>query len=418
MVSVATERVYITPSGPFLPCYVTGNAYRDKPTDKIHDELECTMLVLNINGSVLIWGIYDLIYVDLELSTRLRTALSKKYNVPFENITIGGIHTHTGPEISEVNIMGMEHVKVVPGYRDFLFDKGMEAVEKCFQKGLTEVTPYVQTLEVDGIYSNRNGKDLVGDKCVTILKFKDDSGKIVAGCVNLACHPTVNDPYSTEISGDIFGYISRGIEARWGVSPLMMQGASGDMGNRQYRQGASQEEVARVGEGILSQIDEKASPEEAIDLNTVKVDTYHYFDEYDKDEETINQLKAEIAADEAELEKEISDDQRRLLVCGLVFLKRNVQEVHVKNEFDASIIRLGDLEICQIPAELFSCFGLKIKAASKAKCSFIWGYSNDDFGYLVERDMYDKCYEGRTTKYRIGEPERLTEDLVKLIANQ
>ncbi len=35
----------------------------------------------------------------------------------------------------------------------------------------------------------------------------------------------------------------------------------------------------------------------------------------------------------------------------------------MKNEFYASIIRLGDLEICQIPAELFSCFGLQIKAA-------------------------------------------------------
>jgi hypothetical protein len=103
-------------------------------------------------------------------------------------------------------------------------------------------------------------------------------------------------------------------------------------------------------------------------------------------------------------------------VCGLAFLRKQVRERHVKNEFDASVIRLGDLEICQIPAELFSCFGLKIKEASSAKYSFIWGYANDDAGYLVERDMYDKCYEGRSTPYRIGEPERLTEDLVKLMA--
>jgi hypothetical protein len=416
MVSVATERLYITPKGEFLPCYVTGNAYRDKPTNEVHDELECTFLVIKVDDKTLIWGIYDLIFVDLELSTKLRKALSEKYGVPYEQITIGAIHTHTGPEISEENVFGMADVKVVPGYRDFLFEQGMKAVENCYSKGFTEVTPYVQTLMVDGIYSNRNGKELVADKCVTILKFKDSVGKIVAGCVNLACHPTVNDPYSTAISGDIFGYISRGIEKRWGVSPLMMQGASGDMGNRQYRQGASQEEVSRVGEGILEQIDTKASSEQAIDFNKVQVEPYHYIDEFDKSDDDIAELQKEIDDDESKLNGDITDDARRLLVCGLAFLRKQVQERHVKNEFDASIIRLGDLEICQIPAELFSCFGLKIKEASRAKYSFIWGYANDDAGYLVERDMYDKCYEGRSTPYRIGEPERLTEDLVKLMS--
>ena len=57
----------------------------------------------------------------------------------------------------------------------------------------------------------------------------------MAGCFNIACHATVNDPMSVELTTDIIGYLSRTIEKEWGVSPLMMQGASGDMGNRQYR---------------------------------------------------------------------------------------------------------------------------------------------------------------------------------------
>ncbi len=90
-------------------------------------------------------------------------------------------------------------------------------------------------------------------------------------------------------------------------------------------------------------------------------------------------------------------------------------EKHVKNEFDASIIRLGDLEICQIPAELFSCFGLQIKAASKADYSIIWGYTNGMVGYLVKADEYETCYEGRSTNFRQGEPEKITEKLVELM---
>jgi len=412
---VATQRVYITPKDQFLPCYVTGNAFRDKPTNKIHDELECKVLVIQIESDTLIWASFDLIFVDLELSTKIRLALSEKYHVPFENITIGATHTHTGPEISEHNTFGMDEVKAVPGYREFLFNQCVKAVDSCYEKGFVEVKPYIQKLEIDGVYGNRNGKDKMADKSVTLLKFKDEQGNIMAGCVNLSCHATVNDPYSTEITGDIFGYIGRGIEERWGVSPLMMQGASGDMGNRQYRQDSSIAEVERVANAILKQIDDTTAPEEEVNFNQVKVDIYQYYDEFDKDEATINEMKLDIAADEKELKRETNPDQRRLLVCGLAFMRQQVNETHVKNEFTCSIIRLGDLEICQIPAELFSCFGLQIKAASKAKYSFIWGYANDDAGYLVEEDEYDKCYEGRSTNFRRGEPERLTAALVQLM---
>lgn len=260
-------------------------------------------------------------------------------------------------------------------------------------------------------------KKKLGDKSVTLLKFKDCKGNIAAGCVNLSCHATVNDPMSTEITGDIFGYLSRGMEKRWGVSPLMMQGASGDMGNRHYRIKAGIAEVERVSDSILKQIDQTSAPEEEVNFDKVKVDIYQYYDEFDKDEESINSVMNDIKTDEERLESEQNADQRRLIICGLAFLKQQAKETHVKNEFKCSVIRLGDLEICQIPAELFSKFGLEIKAASKAKYSFIWGYTNGYAGYLVEKSEYGKCYEGRSTKYRLGEPERLTSDLVKIISS-
>ncbi|MCI8401612.1 MAG: hypothetical protein HFI38_05875 [Lachnospiraceae bacterium] len=413
MLKVSTATVSITPTKEYLPCYVSGNALRTEKTDRIHDELECSVLVIQTGGQTMIWGVLDLIFVDLALSSKIRRALSETYHAPYENIVLAGIHTHSGPEISEVNAFGMEGYVAEPGYRDFLMDKCMEATARCYDQGFTEATPYIQTLMIDGLYGNRNGIDKPSDKSVTILKFRDKEGRIVAGCVNLSCHPTLNDPLSMELSGDLFGYLSRGIQSRWGVSPLMLQGACGDMGNRQYRQGAGFDEIARVGDGILKQIDENASPEEAVALDNAKVVPYHYHDEYDRDMEAI---RAELEADEKRLEAETDFDQRKLLICGLAFMKQKAATPHVVNEFDASIIRLGDLEICQIPAELFSCLGLQIKNASRAKHAIIWGYTNDDYGYLVEDAEYDNCYEGRSTSIRRGEPERLTKELAALMA--
>ena len=126
-------------------------------------------------------------------------------------------------------------------------------------------------------------------------------------------------------------------------------------------------------------------------------------------------MKREIDEVEEKLKSEKNFDQRKLLISGLTFLRQQYKQRHVKNEFDASIIRLGDLEICQIPAELFSCFGLQIKAASKARYCIIWGYTNGMVGYMVKAEEYETCYEGRSTTFRQGEPERVTENLVELM---
>ena len=219
---------------------------------------------------------------------------------------------------------------------------------------------------------------------------------------------------SVELTTDIIGYLSRTIEKEWGVSPLMMQGASGDMGNRQYRKKAGFDEIKRLGDAIIAQL-RMAGDYKPVLFSDIKIDKYHYLDEFDKSNDTMENLKKEISEDVAKLKIEKDFDQRKLLISGLTFLKQQYNEKHVKNEFDASIIRLGDLEICQIPAELFSCFGLQIKAASKAKYCIIWGYTNGMVGYMVRSEEYETCYEGRSTKFRQGEPEKITEDLVELI---
>ena len=414
MVQVSTSTTDITPKDAYLPCFVSGNPLRSEKTNKIHDRFECTVIVLKINKKLMVWGEIDIIEIDFKLADAMRKSIEKMYDVPYDNIIIGTIHTHTGPETLEENAFGMEEVKVVPGYREFLIRKFEETVGECFHKGFTEVTPYVRNTVISGLYGNRNGKGKIEDKNILEIKFLDQNNKIVAGCFNIACHATVNDPMSLEMTTDIIGYLSRAIEKEWGVSPLMMQGASGDMGNRQYRQSAGFEEIKRLGDTIIEQL--KVSGDyKPMTFSDIKIDKYHYLDEFDKSDDAMEKLKREIDEDEEKLKSEKNFDQRKLLISGLTFLRQQYKQRHVKNEFDASIIRLGDLEICQIPAELFSCFGLQIKAASKARYCIIWGYTNGMVGYMVKAEEYETCYEGRSTTFRQGEPERVTENLVELM---
>lgn len=416
MIKISTDAVTITPRKEFLPCYMSGNPLRVEKTSKIHDELYCTVLIIKINEKdTLIWATFDLIGLDRELASSIRTAISEKYHVPFNHITLAASYTHYGPEVGETNVFGVEHSVVIPGYRQYLFERCLLAVDHCYEKGFVQVDPFVQTLMIDGLYGNRSNKNKPSDKEVFILKFRDENSNLLGACVNLSCHPTVGDPLSMEISGDLFGYIDQRLTEEWGIRPLMMQGSAGDMSNRQYRQAANFREVERIGDGIIGQIKEKASTEKMISLDKCIVESYSYLDEYVRSSEDQKKMEDEICEDEEKLKNEKDFDQQKLLKSGLAFMKLRAQETEIINEFEGSVIRLGDLEICQIPAELFSTLGLKIKAAGKEKYTIIWGYTNDSVGYLVEEEEYDQCYEGRSTSFRRGEPEKITKSFIEIL---
>jgi hypothetical protein len=64
-----------------------------------------------------------------------------------------------------------------------------------------------------------------------------------------------------------------------------------------------------------------------------------------------------------------------------------------------------------MPAELFSCFGLKIKSAMKVKCPVFWGYSNYSVGYLYNKEEAGLSFESAATNIPVGIPEKIVEYL-------
>ncbi len=53
----------------------------------------------------------------------------------------------------------------------------------------------------------------------------------------MACHPTVLGIHNMKISSDLLGNIGKMLDEKYNTTFITMQGACGDMGNRQYRQG-------------------------------------------------------------------------------------------------------------------------------------------------------------------------------------
>ena len=112
------------------------------------------LLVLRINGEIFIWSTLDLCRLEEPISDYARTVLAGKYSVPKENIIIGTIHTHSGPDISfEDEGEDRNHRKAV--YRGAGNETAFDAVDECFDRGFLEVTPYMVKGTIEGVYGNR-----------------------------------------------------------------------------------------------------------------------------------------------------------------------------------------------------------------------------------------------------------------------
>ena len=386
---------------------------RTQKSEGVLDDLKCTALVLEIEGTLFVMCDVELLMVTPEIVLAVKDWLGEQYGIRPEMVTIAAIHTHAGPEIRSERLPMFDAESdgsFWVGYQEFLKETIFATIADCFEKGLTEAEASYRTVEIEGLYGNRNGIGKPEDKDVSLIVFKDGED-VRAAIVNINCHPTVLGAQNLQISGDLLGYISRGVKEKLGVYPVMMQGASGDMSNRNYRQGHDAAELARTGEGILKQLfaSDKLEP---LSLSQPMVHSYHWETSYPVDKEAFGTLRAQI---EDQMATETNYDKHKILQSTIYAIDMKLKKEEITVNFDASVIFMGDIAICKQPGELFSRFGKQIKAASNAKLPLIWGYADDYGGYMADEGEYGKTYESIMSPMPKGTTEKITEDLALMM---
>lgn len=413
MIKAGTSTSYITPQE---ACFMGGYGMRRQKSEGVLDELKCTALLLEIEGAPIVFCDVEILMITPEIVAEVKQKLQQNYGIQPEMVTIATTHTHAGPEIRSERLTMFDEESddgFWQRYQNFLKENIYATIAACFETELKDVKAWYRTVKIEGLYGNRNGIGKPEDKDVTLVVFKDGEDDLAA-IVNISCHPTVLGAQNLQISSDLLGYISRGVKERLGVYPLMMQGASGDMSNRNYRQGHDAKELARTGEGILAQL--FASEElEPLSLKKPVVEAYHWETSYPVDKESLKNLQEQI---KQQMATEENYDKHKILLSSVYAIDLKLKKEEITANFDAAIIRLGDVEICKQPGELFSRFGMQIKAASKAKLPLIWGYADDYGGYLADEGEYGKTYESIMSPMPKGASEEITDDLARLMAGE
>lgn len=404
---ITVSKKRITPEGKFLPCYLCGHAIRHEIGKGVMDELYTDAMVLKQNDRTLIFASFDLIGMDRDRNERMRREISEKYNVPFENINIGFVHTHSAPEYTDHPFFEGQG-KAVPGYMDYVEEQIKTAIDECFKARPVEVKAYYKNTLIDGFYSNRNGLDKICDKNITLVSFETEE-RIVGGFMNFTCHSTVLGPQNLFVSGDLAGYLNKEVQARWGVAPVTMIGAAGDMSNRQLRQGNDYNELKRIGDGIMAQIDANPQHDE-LKIEDIIVEKVDYKKSYDLDR---SKKEKQIAEIKKRLENAKTFDETKVYTSALAAAENSLTHSHGEIDCNSVLYKIGDLCICSIPAELFSCFGLEIKEAMHVECPIIWGYSNYSVGYLADIAEYGSSFETAASEIPEGTTEEIVSGIVK-----
>lgn len=381
---VGHGRVDITPKGEF---YLLGykTDLRNQPAAGIHDHIYINAILFhNEKGEECFIATGDLLEIEDIVAADIKQILSKKYDLPMENIIIGVTHDHHSVRDYHRT---WEYGKFSQKYYDFFVASFVRAYEQCLKNLVPVKVEYGQDL-VLGYYGNRDHKGKLSDNIVSVIKFMYNDNPI-AGIVNLAVHSTVLGSSNRHLTADLAGNVCTQLKKKWGFYPLMLIGCAGDSSNRYQRQGRDFKELERVSVGLADKISQ-INANKVVDVDHGKIHSLTLAQEIINDKKTYDaSLRELIASMKAHPEKSVGSQNVQNVIEKC---ENQLKQPQFHDILQMEIIDIGELRIFVFPGELASA-GAKVLRASTNKTVLIAGYSNGFHYYFMQAQDYGLSFE-------------------------
>jgi hypothetical protein len=343
----------------------------------------------------------DLVSIEANVLERVRQLIKERIpGLDAGKLVLSATHTHTAPVMKEGDYEIPQGDVMQPAeYAEFLAARLAEAAVKAWESrkpgrvgwglGHAVVAQNRRSVYADGravMYGPTDQPDFRGiegseDQGVEVLFFWDGSGKLIATAVNVAC-PSQEVEGESTVSADFWHEVREGLRARHGKDLLVLgwTGAAGDQSpHLMYRKRA--EERMRTLRGLtrLQELARRivAAWDEAYEgagkeRHKGAVLTHRVA----KIELPARLVSKAEAADARSKVESLSREPltRRLVVWhGDVVKRYERQKAGTVEPFtmELHVIRLGDVAIATNVFELYTEFGIQIKARSRALQTFV-----------------------------------------------
>ena len=366
----------------------------------VHDRLYAKAVVVEDAGEVVAILAVDACGLPEEMHDIVTQRIFEYTGITPDRVCITSNHTHSGAPVLGTSVVGCSADAT---YKDVFYRlcadavmlayKRLETVEVKFGateiRGLSFCRDFVME---DGtlITNGRGRKGMVRplddpDPALPVLMFYQD-GKPIGAFVNFACHSCslgllyTNDP---GYSGDYSSELAKQLKAHYGNDfvTIFLLGTCGDVSHRDHMNFVYpdpplwfREMGKRLAEGVI-RVAEQAEPVPG-GVGVLK---------------EVIQIERRMPTEQEAVElaqKYMEKDGVGMRALNLLhYVAANTEKY---SKLLVQVIRIGDVCISALPGEIFSTYGLGIKAASPFKRNIVVENCNSYCGYVPSKQAFSE----------------------------
>lgn len=386
-------KIDITPK---KPVRMAGYGSRKDLSTGVHDPLYARVVVLQSEKKRLVLVSVDFIgfYKTYE---PIRDAICAQFDLQPSQLFLSGTHTHSGPTPSLTNDPHPNNLEFTASFEAKLLTAVGQAIENMgpvqmgIGRGYSPVGANRRAKQPDG--SIRLGRNPYGptDKEVLVMKLARPDGSPIAAAFDYATHGTSLGPKNLLISSDVPGIAAQFVEKFLGsnVTAPVFAGASGNI-DPWYR--------------VLPSFETRNGwvPEPVLLGTMLGEEVVHVYHDI-KTNPTDDQIKTDFAT--LELPAKQAENQ-------------NEDKSPSTKPLNVTVAKLGDICFVGLGCELLTEIGLKIKAGSPCKYTFVITHCNGGAGYLPPEHLYKEGgYEIRSTGFAPQAADMMVEQTLKMLSN-
>jgi neutral ceramidase len=406
-VTAGTARAAITPP---IGIPLSGFVGRGVATD-VHDDLWATVLVLADDRSPGDTR-HALVTLDLiglysdELVAALKESVRAATGIPPERVFLSCSHTHYGPVVAETGDMPGGRHPLAAAYRGQLSavvagcvrvaDAARVAVDVRFGTGEVPLGVNRRKPGPDGSIELAPNPDGHVDAELAVVRFDAAEGRgrggRVATLISYACHPSSLESSVRSISADFPGIVRDEVERSAGGRALFVQGAAGDIDPPDKRPdwARPQQIGAALGSAAIRLgASAAATPSAPLASRRRRVALAR------RGAASVTHAEAALAElralDATPGASGPSTWWRELRVSEGEAVLAALRDGRAPTiDADISALRIGDVALAFVPAELFSELGVAIKGRSPAPVTLVVGYTDGALWYVPPRHAYEE----------------------------
>lgn len=398
-----TAQVDITPET--FPALVCGG-FLSRSATEVHDRLLARCLVLDDGTQRLLIMVADTIDIPYEMQEAVKAAAATATGIPTDRMLIAATHTHSGGTVSSA--LG---TKADPAYCEFLPGKLVECIRQAAANLRPARVGWSSEEHPDGthcrvfirrpdcldydplgrqnvramMHPGHQNPQFIGpcgpsDPQVSVLAVQTPEGKPIALLANYSMHYFGAEP----ISADYYGDFARIISERLATGDdsfiaMMSHGTSGDQQWQDYEN--PPQEISRV--------------QYATAVAEAALRAYQRIEFHDSVPLAMAERRLTIQLEQPAAEAQAWADEMMATMNGRdpqtlpeVYAREIVllREMH-QAERKLQVVRIGDLGIAALPAEVYAITGLKLKQQCPLSMMFNIELANGSIGYIPPPEL-------------------------------